>query len=369
VIGNPLVAAAADAPKDAWAGVWIAEDIQLIQQGVKNGSWIDATLGTVGASLDALALVVDPAGTLVQYGIAWLIEHVKPLSDALDWLAGDPAQITAHAHTWRNIAQSLQQSTHNLNPDQGTPEWHGTAAEAYRAWATEQRHAIAGIATAADTMATITEATASLIAAVRIMVRDAIATVVSRVAVYAVELIASLGAATPLVVEQVTALVATWAARIARWLKTLLASLRHLMPIIRRLGELIDELKKILNRLRGGTPHNPSEPPSRLPSKYDGVSDADLIANRGAHLGRPGSGPKVREVASEADLKEYFDALTRNGSTDITPPGFPGRMVQLPDGTIVNWRTQSKTTGSVPTIDVNPGNGQNFKVHVNPNDW
>jgi hypothetical protein len=37
--------------------------------------------------------------------------------------------------------------------------------------------------------------------------------------------VASLGLATPLVVEQVTTLVASWAAEIARWLRGLLASL------------------------------------------------------------------------------------------------------------------------------------------------
>ena len=62
----------------------------------------------VSAGLDALALVSDPVGALLQYGIAWLIAHVKPLSEALDWLAGDPAQITAHAQTWRNVAVSLR---------------------------------------------------------------------------------------------------------------------------------------------------------------------------------------------------------------------------------------------------------------------
>jgi hypothetical protein len=42
---------------------------------------------------------------------------------------------------------------------------------------------------------------------------------VSRLVVYAAEELASLGVATPLVVEQVTTLVASWAAKIARWLK------------------------------------------------------------------------------------------------------------------------------------------------------
>lgn len=100
---NPLVASRLEGPKDNLAGVWLAEDLDLIAQGIWNGSWIDGTLGVVGAGLDTLALVTDPVGTLLQYGISWLIEHVKPLSEALDWLAGDPAEIAAHAHTWQTL--------------------------------------------------------------------------------------------------------------------------------------------------------------------------------------------------------------------------------------------------------------------------
>ncbi|MGW3895720.1 WXG100 family type VII secretion target [Micromonospora profundi] len=249
---NPLVAAPAHTPPSAWAGVWICEDIELIAQGVRTGNWIDGSLGVVSAGLDALAFVSDPVGNLLQYGIAWLIEHVKPLSEALDWLAGDPAQITAHAQTWRNVAASLRDEAATLaravRTDVAT--WGGSAGPAYRAWAAEQQQAITGLALGADTMAAITEGAAGLVAAVRLLVRDAIATCVSRLIVYAAELVATGGLATPLVVEQVTTTVASWGARIARLLRALLASLRRLMPQIRRLGDLIDKLKQALGRLR-----------------------------------------------------------------------------------------------------------------------
>ena len=54
---NPLVATAAEGPVDPWAGVWIAEDIETLCRGVKDGS--------------------------------------------------DPGQIAAHAQTWRNVAGAL----------------------------------------------------------------------------------------------------------------------------------------------------------------------------------------------------------------------------------------------------------------------
>lgn len=317
---NPLVAGKLDGPKDMWAGVWIAEDIELIAQGVKNGSWIDGTLGVVGAGLDALAIVSDPIGTLLQYGIAWLIEHVKPLSDALDWLAGDPGQIAGHAQTWRNIAKSLQFTTEDLNTEvtRSTADWQGMAGDAYRRWAQQQHDAIAGIAKAADTMATITEAAGFLIAAVRILVRDAIATVVSRLIVYAGELIASFGFATPVVVEQVTTLVASWAAKIARWLKALLASLRRLMPIVRRLGDLVGELKRILAQLRSKAAEN---------------SLLLRVRRKGAGRPYPMNMNSVREVAAKygIDISNLRFTINKNIA------GWCGQT--MPDGSIELYRT------------------------------
>ena len=68
---NPAVVARLDEPANPWAGIWIAEDIQLIAQGVASGSWIDGGLGAVSLALDGFALSSDPVGVLLQYGISW----------------------------------------------------------------------------------------------------------------------------------------------------------------------------------------------------------------------------------------------------------------------------------------------------------
>ena len=224
--------------------MWIAEDIEQILHGIENGSWIDGTLGAISAGLDALALVSDPVGALLQYGIAWLIEHVKPLSEALDWLAGDPAQIAAQAQTWRNVAASLRDGAEELLQAVrwDLEEWEGAASDAYHGHAARRAKTLQTLGTAADGMALMTEGAGLLIGTVRIMVRDAIATVVSRLIVYAGELLGTLGLAAPLVVEQVSALCASWAARIARWLKGLISSLRKLGEAMRRLGARVNDI-------------------------------------------------------------------------------------------------------------------------------
>ncbi|MFG1607719.1 WXG100 family type VII secretion target [Actinoplanes sp. NPDC049265] len=255
--GNPLVAAASPDGPSPWAGVWIAEDINAIVSGVRGGSWIDGTIGGVSAGLDALAVVSDPVGALLQYGVAWLIEHVRPLSEALDWLAGDPAEIAAHAQTWRNAATRLQSEADDLARSVAwdVSEWSGTASDTYRAYASGQVRSLETLAVASDGMALITESAGLVIATVRELVRDAVATVVSRLIVYAAELLGTLGTAAPLVAEQVATLCASWGAKIANWLRGLIATLRKLADFMRRLGDRINELMR-----REGGPSGSSSP-------------------------------------------------------------------------------------------------------------
>jgi uncharacterized protein YukE len=247
-------------------GVWIAEDIETIYRGVKDGSWIEGTLGAVSAGLDALAFVSDPVGALLQYGVAWVIEHIKPLREALDWLAGNPAQIQAHAQTWSNVAGALHDRAEDLDRAVrwDMTEWTGPAADAYRTWTGQQKAAVDALAKAAETLAAITEAAGLLVAGVRMLVRDGIATLVSRLIVYAAEEVASLGFATPLVVEQVATLCASWAARIAKWLKDLVSSLARLRGMAGKIAELIEKIKGILGKFgrKGGKDpvHKPTGP-------------------------------------------------------------------------------------------------------------
>ncbi|UQU67840.1 hypothetical protein COUCH_16855 [Couchioplanes caeruleus] len=295
---NPLVAHPAHGGPGAWAGIALAEDVEQIVQGVQNGSWIDGALGAVSAGLDALAFVSDPIGGLLQYGVAWLIEHVKPLSEALDWLAGDPGQIAAQAQTWRNISGSLSDDADGLGQAvrHDLSEWVGSAADAYRSHAGQRADTLRILGGASAGMALMVEGAGMLIGTVRIMVRDAIATLVSRLAVYAGEVAGSFGLATPLVVEQVSTLCASWAAKIGRWLKQLLSSLR-------RLGFAMDELSGCVRALRRSD-----------------VADetADLMGRRSDWAGRnPGEHPQEPSRPADSHLPSGDPVYYRPNSTAV----------------------------------------------------
>jgi uncharacterized protein YukE len=287
---NPLVAASVDKPADAWAGVWIAEDIELIGQGVRTGSWVDGTLGVTGASLDALALI--------------------------------SAQIAAHAATWRNVAAHLRRDSDDLvrAVRLGTAEWRGAAADAYRTWAARQEQAIEALARGAETMAAVTEGAGFLIAAVRVLVRDAIATVVSRLIVYAAEEVASLGLATPLLIGQVTTLVASWAAKIARWLRSLLSSLHRLAGQCHELERLIEALKRLLHR---SDPPRRAELPNEPPKKIGSPSEFDPQELRGL---------SVEEVRARVPDDWRHNPSARGGGEVYGDPAHGGRTIRIMPG-------------------------------------
>jgi hypothetical protein len=354
---NPLVAQPAAHSPSPWTGVWIVEDIELIATGIRDNSWVDGTLGVVGGGLDALALVSDPVGTLLQYGIAWLIEHVKPLSEALDWLAGDPAQIAAHAQTWRNVSAALAADADALaRAARGeVPDWSGTAAEAYRTWAGEREQTLRALGLAADTMALMTEGAGVLIGTVRLMVRDAVATVVARLITYAAELIASFGAATPLVVEQVATLCASWGARIARWLRDLIASLRRLASSGRSLGDRVEELVGLLRgkdapetpapgsglRATGGELRRPRDEIdfeiTWADQAYDSIRAADDVGDVAQTARRHGfSEEDVRVVKDHVFYQEHlldlYDGVPAEVSRFDSNPRIAEAWIRLRDG-------------------------------------
>lgn len=251
---NPLVAQAHDST--TWyTGLGLVEDAVQVSNGIHDNSWVDATVGGIGGSLEAVGLVIDPFGSLTAWGVGWLMEHVKPLQDALDWLAGNPDQIAAHATTWQNVS-TASTATHDRYATALRTQitaWHGESADAYRTHATDQLAAIEGIATATKAIAYAVEGAGLLVGVVRELVRDLIAQFVATLAARLPQWLAAegltLGIATPVVVSQVSVLVAKWANKIQHFVRALLSSLRNLSGKLTELTSILDRLKQLLHRL------------------------------------------------------------------------------------------------------------------------
>ena len=287
---NPLVAPAHDST--TWyTGLGMIEDAAQITNGIRNGSWVDGTLGSVGTSLDMLSLAIDPLGTFVAWGVSWLMEHVKPLKDALDWLAGNADEVAAHAATWANVSaftdQARQQYADRLSAE--VADWFGTSGDAYRGQAGEMMHVLEGLATAAKGISYAVEGAGLLVALVRGIVRDLIAEFVGVLAARLPQWLAeeglTLGLATPLVVGQVGTLVAKWVNKIQHFVRGLLNSLRRLHPMLDDLAELFTKLSRRNKELarsgsaRPGTDNFRSDFPT---GAGDFVDDGQGISERAA---------------------------------------------------------------------------------------
>jgi hypothetical protein len=142
------------------------------------------------------------------------------------------------------------------------------------------------------------------------MVRDAIAVLMSRLVVYAAELVGSLGLATPLVIEQVTTLCASWAARIAKWLKDLVSSLSRLRGVAGSVGELIEKLKELLGRLRrdGRTAGGGKKRPTKATEQIK--NGQEFKGRKLPQRGGPPDGTLYKRDPQSGDITNYtvYDA-------------------------------------------------------------
>ncbi|WP_370948133.1 RHS repeat-associated core domain-containing protein [Amycolatopsis sp. cg5] len=252
--GNPLVAQA-QSQTTGVTGIGILESANDLASGVKDGSWVEGGLGAVGVGLEALSLVIDPIGTLAQYGVSWLIEHVKPLKDCLDWLAGNPPVIQSFSDTWANVAKEVQAIAGDLTNESqtGTAGWVGAAGEAYRGEVAEQVDAVAGAASLCDGISTGVMVMGQVVAAVRETVRDLIAALVGKLITWALEEACTLGFATPLVAAQATAAITSTISKVSQVIRKLVKTISNVGPKVRKivdkLGEIIEKLSKLAKRL------------------------------------------------------------------------------------------------------------------------
>ena len=322
-----LVAARVDST-GTWTGFALVEDIATLRSGIESGSWVDATIGGFASSMDVLATAMDPVGALASMGVAWLMEHVKPLSDPLDQLAGDPDQITAFAQTWDNVAHAAGQSAADLAAAvaRDVSQWAGTAAHAYSAHATNLHAGLAAAQEGASGVAVAGRAAGLLVALVRELVRDlvaeCVATLLVRVPEWLAEVGLTLGFGTPWVIGQVSSLVAKWVGKIARLLDGLIGSLRRLSPMLSQLQRLLGRLRGNLDDL-ASVGHTHAPPVARRPA--DPVPDLPTTpAAGGYHAATPDAPPaRPSTPSSPAGSGGYAPATPAappHAPPEVTPP-------------------------------------------------
>lgn len=376
---NPLVAQAHNSA--TWfTGLGLIEDAEQISSGIHDNSWVDGTLGGVGGSLDILGMVIDPLGSLLAWGVSWLMEHVKPLKEALDWLAGNPDEIAAHAATWRNVSAAgtgaHQQLTDAVRAQ--TAGWSGESGDAYRDHAAQQLEIIGGITTAAGAISYAVEGSGLLVGLVRGIVRDLIAQFVATLAARLPQWLAeeglTLGIGTPVVIGQVAALVAKWVDKIQGFVRALLNSLRRLSGKLNDLTGVLDDLKQALQRLSrsDSAPDRPSSPD--FFSKSPARSNRDVLDNG---PGTPMTLDNVHTIAGRMDLDlqdvdvvivsdpEELRYLDHMDAGAYTPSELNGTQIRLGPASFADAETLAATIAHEHTHVVQQRSGEHLYRPLN----
>ncbi|MFD3703135.1 DUF6531 domain-containing protein [Nocardia sp. NPDC058658] len=254
---NPLIAAKEDTT-DWSTGISLVSSVTDLSDAISGGSWIEVGLGVVGLAAEAVSLVVDPLGTLAGYGVGWLIEHCQPLQDALDWIAGDPAQIEAYAKTWDNVATRISEvaTAQNKAVTTDVTDWTGLTATAYKNAASNTTNLLTAANTAATAAASAIRMAGGIVAAVRETVRDLVAQTVGRLAVWAAELVFSVGLATPLVAVQATSYIAKTVSTISKLFSKLAKTMDKLKPLLKQLKSAFGDIAKAFKKTPSKTSKN-----------------------------------------------------------------------------------------------------------------
>ena len=240
----PIVAPRVDSTQ-WYSGASVAVELHAVSEGIRNRDWVEGGIGALGVAAEGVGMVVDPIGTLASYGVGWAMEHVEPLSRVLDMLAGDPDQVAAYAQTWHNIA-TVTDSTGSLyagDLQKDMPSWQDYTASIYRGLGAARTDAFDGLTQAAEGMSGLAEALGMVVNAVRSGVRALISLLVGKLISWAIEMGASLGLATPVVVAQATAAIAQTATKVFRMVSDLMASLKKLHAALQKYKMLITALR------------------------------------------------------------------------------------------------------------------------------
>ncbi|MEU0878220.1 DUF6531 domain-containing protein [Lentzea sp. NPDC005914] len=297
---NPLLAQKQDST--TWhTGINLIDDAAGVYDAVESGSWIEGGISALGAGMDLLTVAMNPVGTLISYGLNWLIEHVKPLKDALDQLAGDADQIAAYSQTWANIGKAVAEAAKNLTDasTRDTANWTGPAADAYRQHVGGKINGLSTAVTCANAISTVVKVVGVITGVVRGLVRDMVTQAVGDFIQDALEEVFTLGLGTPVVVAQVVEQVAAWTEKIGATIKKLINSVEKLRPLMSKLEEIWRGVQKIMSELHG---HGGGEP--HVPHGEGGgthVSSAEPHTSAGEHAPPPKETTGGETHVSQAD--------------------------------------------------------------------
>ena len=243
MMGNELVAEVKET-ETVWSGSRLLEDGVDLKEAFESNSWVAGGLATAATVADTAAAVMDPLGEALSAGMGWIIEHLWPLKDWLNELAGDSDAVAAAASTWTNIGTKLSSCATDLEAVCSS-RLAGQESLAVATFKTLQAGSashlrmtgqLAGAISGGLTLASM------IVRMVHDMVRDAIADVIGKLTSKAAIMAVSLGTAAPWAVSSLAADVSSWATRLAKEVTNVVTSAKNLKGLLSKANRLLDDV-------------------------------------------------------------------------------------------------------------------------------
>ena len=176
--------------------------------------------------------------------MGWVIEHLSPLKDWLNELAGDSDAVAAAASTWTNIATKLNSCASDLDKVRSS-RLAGQESLAVATFKTLQAGSashlrmtggVAGAISGGLTLASM------IVRIVHDMVRDAISDVIGKLLSKASITVLTAGVAAPWAVSSIATDVSSWATRLAKEVTDVVTSARNLKGLLSKANRLLDDV-------------------------------------------------------------------------------------------------------------------------------
>lgn len=336
-MSGDLVAQPVDGTK-WYSGISQLEDAKEVKDAVESGDWLEAGLGAVPLGMDLIACATDPTaalGAVIEAAVGWLMEHLEPLKEALDKLAGNPEVVKSFGQTWQNVADRMNAVADDLqaNVTSDLSEWSGPAADAYRAASADR---VDALRTTAETCAGVSSAvvmSGEVVAAVRVMVRDLIAALVSGL----IEAVLPPGPGTARAAVKLIRNV------LQKVVKVIGKLVRSLAKLAKKLPELIRMLAKVAKRLkppRGSKVGPPSTKP-RVDPESPHTSKPDGTSTSSADTTTTSSAPDVR---NPPDTTSPSSTTTPSSTSSLDSPSTTKTDTTSPSSTTTPSSTKTDTT-------------------------
>lgn len=243
---NPTSPTAATS-KTGHSGGNILNDVTSLEKDISSGNWVQASFAGLNVASDAAKILADPVSAVLRYGLNFLVQHVKPLQDAVGWLVGNPGQVSAFGSAWHGVSQSVGQASGTFASSlaKDTASWSGQAGDNYRRYATDKVATLTAASSATNTIGSVTQSIGTLVGNVQSLIKNMVSQAMGQIIQTALS--ASFMVTIPVVVAKVVNDVLSWMRKIASVINQLTSSLRQLQPLLGNLTQLFGSIQQALS--------------------------------------------------------------------------------------------------------------------------